>query len=129
MLTLTLLILPFLPETLFTGFPFDPIPLKVPSPSTKHGWNDILSREAELLFPGQIVGPESLALKDNFIYTGLADGRIVEVDLKLLKIRTVTRFALPNTQQVCGKLIIIATLIALRHRHHRLCLIFSSPYR
>lgn len=101
-LLLTLAVLPFLPDTMFPEFPFDPLPFQQPSLARKLPWNNVLGQNTEKLFTGRLVGPESLALKGNLIYTGLADGRIMEVNIDTLQLRTVTTFS-PRNSKVCRK--------------------------
>lgn len=85
----------YLPDKLFQDFPFEPRsgePLDFDSVIPQ--WNTKLSdNKPEFIQLNQIVGPESIAISPNGLwYTGLADGRIVELDPKNnYKLRTVLR--------------------------------------
>jgi hypothetical protein len=43
--------------------------------------NDILDR-AELVIEGKFVGPESLAIRGDDVFTGVEGGEIIKVDIK-----------------------------------------------
>jgi len=85
--TLLILWLPgFPPYTTFTQFEF---PVSPP-------WNGALERNQKLntverLFENQIKGPESFAIRDGFLYTGLMSGVIVRIDPEDLSITPVAR--------------------------------------
>ncbi|CAG2121607.1 unnamed protein product, partial [Medioppia subpectinata] len=93
-------ILALLPSNLFVNFPLEPKSHVLNIPDKVDNWNNLLVEKSEFLLNGVIVGPESLANKDNFIYTGLADGRLVEINKKTLKTRDIARF---GTKLLCGK--------------------------
>lgn len=85
----------YLPDKLFHDFNIEP---KTMEPndfdSVIPQWNNKLSDGSpEFIQLNNIVGPESLAIsKDGLIYTGLADGRLIELDpSKNYKIRQVLR--------------------------------------
>lgn len=86
--------LALLPQNIFPGFQIDPVSYDVPDfGGILHGkWNDILSRKSDFLLLNEVVGPEAMAQRGNLLYTGLADGRLIEVNLDNLKIRDVARF-------------------------------------
>lgn len=73
----------YLPDKLFQDFPIEP---KSAQPndydSVVPQWNTKLSDgKPEFIQLNNILGPESIAIsKEGLIYTGLADGRIVELD-------------------------------------------------
>jgi len=91
------LVLALLPNHLFTNFPIEPIGYDSDRiPESLSDWNNLLAQRSDLLLNGLIVGPESMAEKNEFIYTGLADGRLVEIDKNSLKIRDITRFGTKN---------------------------------
>ena len=85
-----------LPQGAFPGFPLDPVSFDAPDYEAAFEssikWNDILSNKSEQLLLNQINGPESMAQRDNLLYTGLADGRLIEINLDNLKIKDITRF-------------------------------------
>lgn len=85
-LLLSLLVVNYLPNELFNDFPFDPKPrqaIDYDSVAPKE-WNTLLSdTPVEFIRLNQLVGPESLAIsQDGLVYTGLADGRLVELNPK-----------------------------------------------
>ena len=101
---LFLILLPYLPDSLFPDFSFDPAPLpsfdyekvafnykltQVPIQNLNHWLKD------------ELIGPESLLVKGDLIYTGLGDGRLVEINKKTNKIRTVAYFKRPGAKG-CG---------------------------
>src|SRR5882762_612391 len=85
-----------LPQSAFPGFPLNPVSFDAPDYEAAFEshikWNDILSNKSEQLLLNQLDGPESMAQRDNLLYTGLADGRLIEINLDTLKIRDVARF-------------------------------------
>ena len=85
-------ILGLLPNNLFKGFPLEPRSYELNFPDKIDQWNNHLNTKSELLLNGVVVGPESLAERDGFIYSGLADGRLVEINKKTLKVRDVSNF-------------------------------------
>ena len=93
-------ILALLPNHLFVNFPIEPKSYEIVVPEKVDNWNNDLVDKSELLVKGVAIGPESLAIKDNFIYTGLADGRLVEINKKTLKTRDISRF---GTKFLCSK--------------------------
>ncbi len=106
------LVLALLPNHLFTNFPMEPIGYESDRiPETLSDWNNLLAQRSDLLLNGLIVGPESMAEKNEFIYTGLADGRLVEIDKNSLKIRDITRFGTKNDCSICFVLIFILIIL------------------
>ncbi|CAG2178492.1 unnamed protein product, partial [Oppiella nova] len=103
-------ILALLPNHLFVNFPIEPKSYELVVPEKVDNWNNDLVDKSELLLKGVVIGPESLAIKDNFIYTGLADGRLVEINKKTLKTRDISRFGtklLCKTEDIadCGRVL------------------------
>jgi len=100
-----IVILGLLPTTtVFPSFPLEPVAYSLPNFTIHYDkWNDVLGTKATLLLQNEVAGPESLAIKDGLLYTGLNDGRLIEVDLSNGKIREVTRFS-PDSVKDCGKL-------------------------
>lgn len=93
----------YMPNSLFKDFPLEPKlvePLDYESVIPKE-WNTKLSDGQPIYIQlNNILGPESLAISPStgLIYTGLADGRIIELDpTKSYKVRTVLRFQPSNT--------------------------------
>lgn len=87
----------YIPDSLFKDFNFEPKPvqpLDYQSVAPKE-WNTKLSDgQPEFIQLNNILGPESFAISasSGLIYTGLADGRIVELDpSRKYKMRTVLR--------------------------------------
>ncbi|XP_054162374.1 adipocyte plasma membrane-associated protein-like [Oppia nitens] len=85
-------ILALLPFNIFSDFPIDPKSRDVKFADKLDNWNNHLVDRAQHLLNGVIVGPESLAEKNAFLYTGLADGRLVEINKETLKTRDVANF-------------------------------------
>lgn len=86
----------YLPDKLFGDFPFQP---KTMEPndfdSVIPQWNSKLSDgNPEYIQLNNMLGPESIAVaKNGLLYTGLADGRIVELNpTKNYQLRTVLKF-------------------------------------
>lgn len=93
-------VLTLLPNNVFPNLPISPTGYDVDHiPEKLDNWNNLLAQRSQYLLKDVIVGPESMAEKDQFIYTGLADGRLVEVDKHTLKLRDITRF---GTKSDCG---------------------------
>jgi sugar lactone lactonase YvrE len=95
--TVLILIVALLPQSLFPGFPLQPVSYEVPD-LTRHliGWNNVLGEKSERLLNNLVVGPESIAQWDDKLYVGTADGRLLEVrdvDTETPSLRFVTRFA------------------------------------
>ena len=86
--------LPFQP--IFSDFPLDPTSHNESPSIASSNWNSLLSSKGEVLFLNRLVGPESLAISNGVIYTGLADGRLMELYPETQEMRFVTRFALPD---------------------------------
>lgn len=86
-------LLAVLPLSAFPGFPLDPVAFETPDFEIyKSKLNNILGEKSELLLKDKdITGPESLAIRGDLLYTGLIDGRIVELNLNNGKVRNVTR--------------------------------------
>lgn len=86
----------YLPEKLFHDFPLEPRSVEQNDfDSVIPHWNTKLSdNQPEYIQLNNILGPESIAVsKDGFLYTGLADGRLVELDpSKNYKLRQVLKF-------------------------------------
>lgn len=95
-LLVSILVVNFIPDFIFHDFPIepkarDPINFNFVIPE----WNNKLSaNNPEYIQVNQILGPESVAIsKGGLLYTGLADGRIVELDPKRsYKLRNVLKF-------------------------------------
>lgn len=88
----------FMPDSLFKDFPLEPRSVQPNDYESviPQNWNTKLSDgQPEFIQLNNILGPESLAIsKSGLIYTGLADGRLVELDPKNgYKVRTVLRFS------------------------------------
>ena len=85
----------YLPDKLFDDFPLNPRTVQPNDyDSVIPHWNTKLSDgNPEFIQLNNILGPESIAIdKNGLIYTGLADGRLVELDpSNKYKVRTVTR--------------------------------------
>lgn len=87
------IVLAVLPNTVFPNLPMSPVGYQVDHiPPKLDNWNNLLAQRSQYLLKDMIIGPESMAEKDDFIYTGLADGRLVEVNKKTLKVRDIARF-------------------------------------
>lgn len=84
-----------IPDNYFSDFPLEP---RSSQPNDYDSviptWNTKLSDQAEYIQLNNILGPESVAISnDGLLYTGLADGRLVELDPKNnYKLRQVLRF-------------------------------------
>lgn len=95
----------YMPDSLFKDFPLEPKlvePLDYDSVMPKE-WNTKLSDgQPEFIQLNNILGPESIAIsKSGLIYSGLADGRLVEMDpSKNYQLRTVLKYN-PNNPTVC----------------------------
>lgn len=85
----------YLPDKLFQDFPYEPRTIEPNDyDSVIPQWNNLLSDgKPEFIQLNNLLGPESLAIsREGLIYTGLADGRLVELDpAKNYKLRTVLR--------------------------------------
>ena len=86
-------IIGLLPNSLFKDFPLDPKSYTIDIPDHIDNWNNHLNTKSEYLLEAIVIGPESLAERDGFIYTGVADGRLVEINKKTLKVRDVSNFS------------------------------------
>lgn len=86
----------YLPDKLFHDFPFEPSLSKANDyDSVIPQWNTKLSDNViEYIQLNNILGPESIAFsRSGLLYTGLADGRLVELDpSNKYKVRPVLRF-------------------------------------
>lgn len=95
-LLISMLSINYLPNKLFHDYPFEPRSVETNRyNSLVLEWNSKLTENtAEYIQLNQIKGPESMAIsKAGLIYTGLADGRIVEIDpLNKYELRLVTKF-------------------------------------
>ena len=86
-------ILIVLPNQLFPNLPISPTGYETDNiPPALDNWNNLLAQRSNYLLNGLIVGPESMAERDHYLYTGLADGRLVEIHKETLKLRDITRF-------------------------------------
>ncbi|RWS31106.1 adipocyte plasma membrane-associated protein-like protein [Leptotrombidium deliense] len=86
-------------NVLFEDFPIEPESYEVQDLQAvvnKVGWEPILGTKARLFLKDKVVGPESLVISRGFIYAGLADGRIIEIDKESLNFRLVTRIVDSN---------------------------------
>ena len=89
------LILAILPNHLFPNLPISPTGYETDNiPPVLDNWNNLLAQRSQYLLNGQIVGPESFAERGDYLYTGLADGRLVEINKESLKLRDITRFGI-----------------------------------
>ncbi|RWS13058.1 adipocyte plasma membrane-associated protein-like protein [Dinothrombium tinctorium] len=82
-------------NVLFDRFPLEPISFTVQDVDkaiAAFQWNEMLGEKARILLRDKVIGPESLIVTDSFIYTGLSDGRLIEIDKESLNFRTITRF-------------------------------------
>lgn len=95
--TVLVLVLAFLPHSLFPGFPLEPQSYQVPDLSVYlSGWNNVLGQKSERILNNYIIGPESIAQRNDKLYVGTADGRLLEVgdlDTDAPSLRFITRFA------------------------------------
>jgi len=86
----------YIPDRLFSDFPLEPKSIEsINFDAVIPQWNTKLSEgKPEYIQLNNILGPESIAISgDGLLYTGLADGRLVELDpSKNYKMRTVLRF-------------------------------------
>lgn len=87
----------FLPDNLYQDFPFEPRILNLPQDtvsSPELEWNTKLTEKPQdYIHLNNIVGPESIATHNGLLYTGLADGRLVEIDTKKKdQLRTILKF-------------------------------------
>lgn len=86
----------YLPETLFSDFSFEPKSFEPNNyDSVIPQWNTKLSDGSpEYIQLNNILGPESIAVaKNGLLYTGLADGRIVELNpSKNYQVKTLAKF-------------------------------------
>ncbi|XP_054161640.1 adipocyte plasma membrane-associated protein-like [Oppia nitens] len=86
-------VIAILPNHLFINLPIDPIAYDTDFiADSLDNWNNLLAQRSLRLLEGHIVGPEAFAETDQHLYTGLADGRLVEIHKSSLKIRDVTTF-------------------------------------
>ncbi|CAG2115115.1 unnamed protein product [Medioppia subpectinata] len=87
-------VLALLPNHLLPNLPIDPTYYESDFiPNSLDNWNNLLAQRSQRLLDGVIVGPESMTERHHFLYTGLADGRLVEIHKKTLEIREITSFA------------------------------------
>lgn len=97
---IALTILGLLPDSLFPNYPFQPKKFNVSVVDRVDNWNNLLDTKTEYLVKDQVYGPESLAITADSIYTGLADGRLIEINKKTLKIKEIAKF---QNQPICGE--------------------------
>ena len=64
-------------------------------------WNNDLVSKAKLIGVGELYGPESMIVIDEYIFTGLADGRLVKIHKTTEKIEEVVQFG--NSANGCGE--------------------------
>lgn len=104
-LVIALLSVNYLPNQLFKDFPLEPLATKpVDFDSVIPEWNSKLSDgDPEFIQVNNINGPESIAIAPNgLLYTGLADGRLVELNpSKQYQMRTVLRIKDQPGQLAC----------------------------
>ena len=96
-------LLGLLPDHLFEKFPIKPTAYQnehLFHALYGHQWNNDLVTKAKLIGVNQLYGPESLVDIGEYIYTGLADGRLVRLHKTTEQIEDVVRF---STSQECGK--------------------------
>lgn len=97
-LIVSLISVNFLPAQLFVDFPLEPRSVETLAFDTvRPNWNTKLSdNNPEYIQLNQILGPESIAIapdNEHLLYTGLADGRLVELNQQnKYKLRQVLRF-------------------------------------
>lgn len=96
-LLVAMLSINYLPETLFHDFPLEPKSVESVNFDSviPQQWNTKLSdNQPEYIQLNNLLGPESIAVsKNGMLYTGLADGRIVEIDTtKNNKLRQLLKF-------------------------------------
>ncbi|CAA2962506.1 adipocyte plasma membrane-associated -like [Olea europaea subsp. europaea] len=95
----------YIPDSMFQDFPLEPrqvVPNDYDSVIPQN-WNTKLSSgKPEYIQLNNILGPESIAIaKNGLLYTGLADGRLVELDpSNKYKLRTVARVN-PHLKNKC----------------------------
>lgn len=96
-------ILALLPENLFPTFPLNPNPYSnehLFKGLYGHQWNNDLVINATFIGTSQLYGPESMVSVGEYIYTGLADGRLVRIHKTTEEIELVLQF---STLPECGK--------------------------
>lgn len=92
-----------LPDKIFKGLPISPTKYEFPKhiPTDKlPNWNTILDDASEFLLKDKIIGPESMVEVSGLIYTGLMDGRIIQINKKTGNFKEVTRI---TTSKNCSK--------------------------
>lgn len=86
----------YIPDKFFHDYPFEPKAVETNYDSVVLEWNSKLIEDSkpEYIQLNQIRGPESIAIsKAGLIYTGLGDGRLVELDpSRQYKLRRVLKF-------------------------------------
>ncbi|KAJ6224790.1 hypothetical protein RDWZM_003335 [Blomia tropicalis] len=95
-------ILALLPENLFPTFPLNPNPYSnehLFKGLYGHQWNNDLVINATFIGTSQLYGPESMVSVGEYIYTGLADGRLVRIHKTTEEIELVLQF---STLPECG---------------------------
>lgn len=87
-------------------------------------WNNDLVEKAKLLGVDELYGPESLHVIGEYIYTGLADGRLVRVHKDSEKIDEIVNFG--NVKDGCGEN--LCSLLLVKH-DNRAELMISFYYK
>lgn len=102
--SLFLLVVALLPQSVFPRFSIEPVAYHAPNHTqyAKELSNNVIGEKSSRLLLNKVHGPESLAIKGDKLYTGLGDGRLVEVNLVTEEIRLVARFSSANLAE-CGK--------------------------
>ncbi|XP_060781521.1 adipocyte plasma membrane-associated protein [Neoarius graeffei] len=109
LLSLTVfLILPILVVTFLLESPIQPEAFSLSEPPLMTGCFEpnLKLRQAERLFEDQLIGPESIANIGDILYTGTADGRIVKIDGRKIKVvATLGKppCGSPEHEHVCGR--------------------------
>lgn len=101
-------VLALLPDHLFKDFPIKPTRFlneHLNKGIGKLSWNNDLVTNAEHIGKGQLLGAESLVEVNDWIYTGLTDGRLVRVHKQTHGIEDVVRL-LSDTKDCCKLLFV-----------------------
>ena len=102
---ITSTLLGLLPDHLFTKFSqFKPVQYQndhLFRGLQGHQWNNDLVSKAKFIGVSELYGPESLLVIGDYIFTGLADGRLVKIHKTTEKIEEVVQFG--NLANGCGK--------------------------
>ncbi|XP_029450366.1 adipocyte plasma membrane-associated protein [Rhinatrema bivittatum] len=105
---IVLVVLPLLGAIFLLECPIDPQPLSFQEPPLLSGVLEpnLKLRQAERLFEGSLVGPESIVNIGDVLYTGTADGQILKIEDGI--IHTVARLGRPpcgtrEFEPTCGR--------------------------